>query len=104
MFRNVGKKIQTFAKIFTWIGIVLGVICGGIVIYGGLNTLNYAMLAEGIAILIITPVLSWYSGLLIVGFGKLIDNTRLIRDSNESISRHIKSIESQNNNANQEQQ
>lgn len=104
MFKNIGNKIQTFAKIFTWIGIVASVIIGALSIYGGLNTANYAMLIQGALLLIILPIISWYSGLLIVGYGKIIDNVRLIRDSNESISRHIKNIELQKNNTNSQEQ
>ncbi len=73
MFENAGSKIKQVSGIVTTLGIVLSVVLG--VIFG--------LGSSGIGFLIITPIgclASWLGGLLLHGFGELIEYTHRIAD------------------------
>lgn len=90
MYKNVGKKIQTLAKVIAWIGIVFFIILGGLSLYGGLNTADYNMIAQGIFCLLFGPLVSWLSSLTLVGFGKLIQTTEETKAEVEKIAAEVK--------------
>lgn len=77
MFNNIGSKIQTFAKVMCWIGIIVSVVAGLVVrIVSSFS--GYAP-AAGIVAGILTAVLgslfSWVGSFMMVGFGELVENT-----------------------------
>lgn len=83
MFNNIGKKIQTVAKVIAYIGIALSLLIGvAFVIYGIKENEKYFY--DGIALLIVGPLTSWLSSLTMFGFGKLIEDTEAIRKDVEN--------------------
>lgn len=89
MYSNVGKKIQTLAKVIAWIGIILCVICGAFILYGGINTYNLEMIVNGAALIIIGPLCSWISSLTLFGFGDLIDSNKQMKNDIKEIKDKI---------------
>jgi uncharacterized integral membrane protein len=89
MFNNVGHKIKTVAKIFTWIGIISCVLCGFIIIFSGGNInkmtgvyFGYAAsIPSGLAIMIMGSIGSWLLNLTLYGFGELVENSTRIAES-----------------------
>ena len=78
MFNNIGRKIKTFAKVMCWIGIIVSVVAGLVMIVGSFFSYVYAP-AAGIASGLLTAVLgslfSWVGSFMMVGFGELVENT-----------------------------
>ncbi len=68
MFENAGKMIKGAAKVATVLGIILSVL--GAVSSGGL----------WIVVLIVGCLSAWLGGLMIYGFGELVESTRRIAD------------------------
>lgn len=85
MFDNIGSKIMKLAKVLCWIGIILSVISGIIIIAGGANNSRVYGYNSGPSVLtgILTIVLgclaSWIGSFFTYGFGQLIENTDNIR-------------------------
>ena len=92
MYKNVGGKIQTFAKILVWIGIVVFVLCAAVTLYGGLNTYNYEMIINGVVLLILGPIMCWVSSLTMVGFGKLVETNEEMKSEIEDLHRSVNEI------------
>ena len=67
MFDNIGGKIKTLATVVCWIGIVVSVIYG-------LVLLDYSA-AAGILTMVLGSLLSWISSFTLYGFGQLIEKT-----------------------------
>lgn len=83
MFKNVGKKIQTVAKVIAYIGIALSLLLGIVlVVYGARE--NEKLFYDGLTLLIVGPLTSWLSSLTMYGFGKLIEDTEAIRKDIEN--------------------
>jgi hypothetical protein len=89
MFRNIGRKIKTLALVLFWISLASGVIAsliGGIVCFidGGV-----AMIFAGIGIIIFGAafsfLVSWIGSFFMYGFGQLIDDTEINRQTNQMI-------------------
>lgn len=75
MFENIGKKIKNLASIITWIGILLSVVVGIIII-----VLDDSLVAVGLIVIVAGFVSSWISSFLLYGFGQLVDNSdKLVR-------------------------
>lgn len=92
MYKNVGKKIQTLAKVVVWFGIIVCVLVGGLSIYGGLNTNNVDMTAKGVLIFFVGPILCWLSSLTTVGFGKLIETNESMKEEIDSLHKTVEDI------------
>ena len=92
MYKNVGKKIQTLAKVVAWIGIIFFVLCGAVVLYGGLNTYNYQMIFSGAIMIILCPILCWLGSLMSFGFGKIVETNEASKNRLDSIEEEIKKI------------
>ena len=80
MFNNIGSKIKTLAKVLFWGEIFLSLIIavGFFIIYLVLslrNTEDVRMLIAGIVYLIAGPIFALINGLLLYGFGELIEKT-----------------------------
>lgn len=80
MYSNVGKKIQTLAKVIAWIGIIFSLLLGGLELYGGINTYDYNMIINAIVIMIFGPLLSWISAITLYGFGNLVESNSQMKD------------------------
>ncbi len=86
MFNNIGHKIKSVAKIFTWVGIISCVLCGLVVMFssGKLNGQSFgyaASIPSGLAIMIIGSICSWLVNLTLYGFGELVENSSRIAES-----------------------
>ena len=93
MFKHVGKKLQSLGKILAWIGIIASVIIAGFLIYGGLNTYDYLMIASGVIVLIILPLLVLTSCYFLIGFGRIVSTTREMKEDIKSIKHKLKEDE-----------
>ena len=75
MFKNIGGKIKTLAKLVTWIGII-GSIIGGIIIMSN----NEGLAIVGLLVMLIGSLISWVGSFFTYGFGELIERTCLIEE------------------------
>lgn len=73
MFNNVGSKIKVFAKITAWIGIVICVIYGFVML---VSVEDMALI--GLLIMTVGSLASWGSALILYGFGHLIENSDIL--------------------------
>jgi len=75
MFENIGKKIKNLASVITWMGIILSVVVGIVLI-----VLDESLIATGLIIMVAGFLMSWISSFLLYGFGQLVDNSdKLVR-------------------------
>lgn len=72
MFDNIGQKIMTLAKVFCWIGIIISVLCGLVIMFAARYGSGFI---PGVFTAAIGSLASWISSLALYGFGQLIDNT-----------------------------
>lgn len=80
MFKNVGKKIMTFSKVYFWVTAPLCVLGGFGTIMEAVDSL-YGSVEDAVAgfiIMLLCPLLCWITSLLLYGFGQLIENTAFI--------------------------
>ena len=89
MYTNIGKKIQALAKALAWVGIILSLLIGAFSLYGGINTADANMIAQGIVFFAICPFICWLSSLTMVGFGKLIETNEEMKNKIEEINSKI---------------
>ena len=106
MFTNIGRKIKVLAKVLCWIGIIGGIVSGiSLIIVGAKGTgiaMDYygstsvvggaALIAVGVVLLIVLPLLAWVSSFLLYGFGEMVDSTSDIKRSNEEILDRVNNI------------
>ena len=78
MFNNVGKTIETLAKIFLVAGIVLSVVGWLILLVAGMaeNIAFYVVLA--MIVLVFGIAASWVSSVLLFAFGRLVKNSDIL--------------------------
>ncbi len=81
MFNNVGSKCKTLAKVVCWLGIVLCVIIGIIMIVASGETHSdqekTTMLLSGLLYLILGPILSWLGSLSLYAIGETAENSAI---------------------------
>ena len=82
MFENVGRIIKVVAKVFTWVGIIVSVVAGLIVMFS-----NEVTPLPGLFIIITGCLGSWLSMLTLYGFGQLIENTDILVKQNQFFAR-----------------
>lgn len=70
MFNNVGGKIKIIAKITAWIGIIVCIIYGFVML---VSMEDMALI--GLLIMTVGSLLSWISSLVLYGFGELVENS-----------------------------
>lgn len=80
MFNNIGRKIQTLAMAICWIGIGFFVTVGSIALYYGYKTHMQILMAGGVLVLILGPLMSWISIFNIYAFGNLVENVQEIKE------------------------
>ncbi len=91
MFNHIGRKIKGLAKFICWIGILLSILVGVVIIAGGdASELSDAVEGAeqlagmgwigGVLVIIIGSLASWIGSFFMYGFGQLIENTdRLVQ-------------------------
>ena len=97
MFDNIGSKIMKLAKVICWIGIILSVISGVIMILGGSSIMSnssyssygasespVSMIVVGVCTIIFGSLFSWIGSFFTYGFGRLIENTEVLRKNVEN--------------------
>ena len=81
MFNNIGGKIKGLAKFMCWLGIILSVIIGIVLIIGATNRNGYYRYTDtttiiyGIIVIVMGSLLSWIGSFVLYGFGELVDNS-----------------------------
>lgn len=97
MFDNIGSKIKTLARVICWIGIIVSIISGCV-----LMVQNEETIFTGILIIILGPLVSWAGSFMTYGFGQLIENSDILvkqcnkmpeKQSNISDNASVKSTE-----------
>lgn len=79
MFDNIGSKIKKLAELLCWIGMLLSII-GGVILMYAVDSL----VPVGTAIVFIGPLLSWISSFVLYGFGELVENSAVAAGKNET--------------------
>ena len=82
MFDNIGGKIKALATWEFLIGTLLFV-TGGVAAL----CIDDSLLATGLLLLFVGPLVSWLSSLLIYGLGQLVEDTEMIREV--TVAMHI---------------
>lgn len=76
MFNNIGRKIKTFAKVMCWIGIIVSVAAGLVMIATSFSSYAPAAgIVSGILTAVMGSLFSWVGSFMMVGFGELVENT-----------------------------
>ena len=82
MFNNIGGKIKGLAKFVCWVGIIMCIISGIVIISQGnqLKHISYSdsvngssMIVTGVLLIIAGSIGSWLGSLVLYGFGELIE-------------------------------
>ena len=71
MFNNIGSKIKGYAEFTTWIGIIISVVIGAIILFT-------SSLVGGLVIALVGSLVSWISSIFLYGFGQLVENSDII--------------------------
>ena len=79
MFYNTGKKIKSVAEIFAIAGILITIFIGAFYVIKG-------FIITGLILLLGGPILCFLWGLLMYGFGELIDKTCDIKKTLDRLS------------------
>ncbi len=80
MFDNIGSKIMKLAKVLCWIGIILSIIYGIIIMAAGNRSYNGGGgVLAGLLVIVIGCLASWVGSFFAYGFGQLIEDTQEIR-------------------------
>ena len=83
MFNNIGSKIKKVAEIFCWLGIIGYAVCGIVMFILAENASYYdetPYIIYGFLLIILGPISSWLSSLILYAFGKLVEDVEAIRD------------------------
>lgn len=102
MFNNIGNKIKRAAKVFFWLGFVIGIAGGAAGVVMGIlsyNTGAYAMailtVLGGILFAGLMYILSWVAVMPLYGFGELVDNSSYFRKMLEDESKAEEQLKQQ---------
>ena len=85
MFDNIGGKIKTLASIIAWLGIIVSVIIG-IILMISAEEFGFA----GLIIVIVGSISSWIRSFLLYGFGELVENSAIIAQKSNMVSSESK--------------
>ncbi len=98
MFNNIGRKIKTLAVVLFWIMMILGVLgslIGGISIIATTGRYDDTGVVFGILTIIFGSgfafLFSWIGSFFMYGFGQLIDDSEINRQTNQQILRRLES-------------
>ncbi len=84
IFDNIGGKIKTVAKVFFWIGTVISVLFSipFFLEYAQLHDYSSSAatgsLITGILVLVLGPLATWLSVIMMYGFGQLVENSDVL--------------------------
>jgi len=67
MWENIGSKLQKLAKVICWIGIILSVI-------GGIVMITQKQAVLGIVYIILGPLFSWIGSWTMYGLGLVVES------------------------------
>lgn len=85
MFRNIGKKIMSLARVISGIIIALFSIGGIIIIVEAVNKEEDGLIISGLLVIAIGILVAWLSSFMLYGYGQLIENTSKLNEINESL-------------------
>lgn len=87
MFNDCGEKIKNVAKILCWIGVIASIIFALVMFAKADASWRTEDLFKGLGwlFLIAGPIVSFINGLLMYGFGELIENTSSLDTYTKSI-------------------
>ena len=100
MFDNIGGKTKGLAKSLCWVGIIISVayavyaIATGATINSryGSNGEGDALVTSGLLVLVIGPLLSWVGSFALYAFGQLTQNSDLLNQKMDRISRQLDAL------------
>ena len=79
MFNNIGSKIKTLAQVVCWLGIVICVIVGIVLMSQDEETVGI-----GLVVMIFGSLFSWIGSFMTYGFGQLIENSDILVSQNKN--------------------
>ena len=81
MFDEIGKKIKSLAQILCWVGVIAYIILAIVMFVKAGDSWRTEDLFKGLGwfFLIVGPIISVIEGMLIYGFGELIDSNMDIK-------------------------
>ena len=82
MFENIGSKIKALAKVICWVGIILSLIIGIIMLASGGDVGS----GVGLVVIIVGCLGSWIGSFFTYGFGELIEKTTEIAENTKSFN------------------
>lgn len=82
MYENIGSKIKSVGAVLCWLGIIISIIGGVIIIVSGNNAslpqgFTGGVTLYGILIIVLGSISSFIYGWLMVGFGDLIETSAI---------------------------
>ena len=94
MFNNIGGKIKGLAKFMCWLGIIISVIAGVILIIAAASSRSYTFdgygeritissggsIVAGILVIVFGSLFSWIGSFFMYGFGELVENSKKVAD------------------------
>ena len=82
MFENIGSKIKALAKVICWVGIILSLIIGIIMLASSGDVGS----GVGLIVIIVGCLGSWIGSFFTYGFGELIEKTTEIAENTKSLN------------------
>lgn len=79
MFSNIGNKIKTLAQVVCWLGIVISIIVGFVLIVQDEETVGI-----GLLIMAFGSLFSWIGSFITYGFGQLVENSDILVSQNKN--------------------
>jgi len=77
MFENIGKKIKTYAKVITWLGIIFSALVFLLAcVNAGASSGDSALVVAGLIYAIVLGLLSWISSFFTYAFGELVEQSQ----------------------------
>lgn len=80
MYKNIGNKIQFFAKLGAWLGIVACIFIGTVLVVVGIGNEIIEYTVMGVLTIIVGPFMYWYLSLTMCGYGQMIHDVQTIRE------------------------
>ena len=82
MFENIGSKIKALAKVICWVGIIISLIAGIVMLASGGDVGS----GVGLVVIIVGCFGSWIGSFFTYGFGELIEKTTEIAENTKSLN------------------
>lgn len=94
MFKNIGKKVKTVAEVLFWFDVVLCVLLGIVIIVAAVMEEQASAVLTGFLVMILGPVISWLSAIMVYAFGELVDNSTTVAKAIDKKSAKVTSTAS----------